>query len=178
MPTPPSKPVITTVDEAEAAFKQFQDALAREAVQNGHPREFGVLIDRAIAQVPGLRAVGSGDSPPVPAGTMNLAVRFKALPGTTHEDFRTLSQGRILRKSHEFMKDWAQNNGYPLNALRGDGGYTSEQQILAYVLHHPDEVDFHGRDNNAYINEYTVTNHGNQPTEGATQRRVEFVRSA
>jgi hypothetical protein len=153
----PNTPV-TTLDEAATALAQFQESMAREAQANGHPREFGEWIDRAIAEIPGLRAVDGPDFRP--QGNMHLALRI-TIPNANPANSRDTIHDTFQRE----VRAWAQENGH--------GTLPITQVMVAYVLAHPEIIIMTDGNTSGYLDNYSVTT---RRTTGASTRRVEFVR--
>jgi hypothetical protein len=153
----PNTPV-TTLDEAATALAQFQESMAREAQANGHPREFGEWIDRAIAEIPGLRAVPGPDFRP--QGNMHLALRI-TIPDANPASGRDT----IYEAFRQTVRVWARENGH--------AGLTDSRQFVAYALAHPEIVDMDDSNTSGYLDNYSITT---RRTTGASTRRVEFVR--
>jgi hypothetical protein len=153
----PNTPV-TTLDEAATALAQFQESMAREAQANGHPREFGEWIDRAIAEIPGLRAVPGPDFRP--QGNMQLSVRIN-IPDANPASSRDTIYDAFQRQ----VRAWAQENGH--------GTLTINQAYVAYTLAHPEIIVMDDGNTSGYLDTYSITT---RRTTGASTRRVEFVR--
>lgn len=159
MPTlPATHTPVTSLDEAATALAQFQEAMAREAQANGHPREFGEWIDRAVAEIPGLRAV---DGPVFqPQGNMHLSLRI-TIPDANPASGRDT----IYEAFRQTVRAWARENGH--------AGLTDSHQFVAYALAHPEIIDMADANTSGYLDNYSITT---RRTTGATTRRVEFVR--
>lgn len=158
MPTLPAPTPVTTLDEAAAALAQFQESMAREAAANGHPREFGEWIDRAIAEVPGLRVVPGPDFQP--QGTLTLGIRI-TIPNANP----TAGRDTIYDAFQREVQAWARDNGH--------GDLTISRAYVAYALAHPEIIVMDDANTSGYLDTYSITT---RRTTGASTRRVEFVR--
>lgn len=156
--THPAPTPVTTLDEAATALAQFQESMAREAQANGHPREFGEWIDRAVAEIPGLRAVDGPDFQP--QGNMHLSLRI-TIPGANPANSRDTIHETFQRE----VRAWARDNGHETLPL--------ERAMVAYILAHPEIIMMDDANTTGYLDNYSVTT---RRTTGATTRRVEFVR--
>lgn len=120
-------PTVDSVDEAQRVLDQMLTFLTEEARYHGHPGDWRTMVERAAAEVPGLRYKNHPDSALIRV-SMTVSVEVPS------DSTSSATIGRVLERD---IATWADAN-IPEET-------TGWKRRVKWMLAHPERINFNER---------------------------------